>query len=139
MSTLKIFSALAIAATLFASCESNHLFKSEKKIKRDIQGRWRMVVLNTEKDTPQEWTFDGEQVLIVYDYDSIGGINDTMDKVDYTIDVTLSAPYVKIDGIQNADNEYNKKWTIVALDTKILEIATDYSDGGVLQLEFVKQ
>lgn len=139
MRNLKIISALAIVAAVFVSCESNHLFKSEKKIKSDIQGRWKMVVLNTEKDVPQEWTFDGEKLTLVYDRDSIGGINDTMDIVDYTIDVTLSAPYVKVDGVENADTEYNKKWTIVALDSRILLIATDYSQGGVLQLEFTKQ
>ncbi|HNR19159.1 MAG TPA: hypothetical protein PKN75_03260 [Bacteroidia bacterium] len=113
------------------------MFKSEKKIKSDIQGTWDMIIFKTD-ELDQTWIFTSDSLYLLRQ-ESLGSSNyDTVDVVDYKIDVTVSAPYVIVDGIE-LDPEYNKKWTITQLDTKVLAIACDYKNGGVLQKEFVKR
>lgn len=127
---------IAMAATL-TSCESNHMFKSEKKIKSDILGTWDMIIFKTD-ELDQNWIFTADSLYILRQ-EALGSANfDTVDVVDYKIDVTISAPYMIVDGIE-LDPEYNKKWTITQLDTKVLAMACDYKNGGVLQKEFVKK
>jgi hypothetical protein len=136
MST-KLLSLFAFtAAIVFAGCESNHLFKSEKKIKKDIIGKWDMIVFRT-TESDQNWIFTSDSLYILKDSVQ-NGVFDTIDVITYKIDATLSAPYLIVDGL-TIDLEYNKKWTITQLDTKVFAIACDYKEGGVLQKEFVKR
>ena len=114
------------------------MFKSEKKVKQDIQGKWDMVVFRSdEKD--QNWIINSDSLYILLEEAVGSGTFDTVARIPYKIDVTISAPYFIVDGIESPTTEYNKKWTITQLDTKVLAIACDYKAGGVLQLEFVKR
>jgi hypothetical protein len=122
------------AAIIFAGCESNHLFKSEKTVKKDIQGIWKMQIISIKNDKEQTWDFNGEKLIISRTDTNL------VDTVDYSINVTLSAPYVKIDGVKKFDTKYNTKWTVVQLDGHILDIAADNPDNaGVQEREFTKQ
>lgn len=136
----KLISLFAFAAAIiFAGCESNHLFKSEKKIKQDIIGLWEMINFK-DNEAAQNWIFTADSLYLLKDVDTSRHVVnlDTIDVITYKIDATLSAPYLIVDGI-TIDPEYNKKWTITQLDSKILAIACDYKEGGLLQKEFVKR
>ena len=136
MST-KLLSLFAVAAAIiFSGCESNHLFKSEKKIKQDIIGKWDMIVFKAD-DSDENWIFTQDSLYVLKD-NIQDGVFDTIDVITYKIDATLSAPYLIVDGL-TINPEYNKKWTITQLDTKVFAIACDYKQGGVLQKEFVKR
>ncbi len=154
----KILIALFAIVAVLASCESNHFFKSEKKLKGDIIGVWNRIPLGSSDVDKDKWTFEDGTISIVtyrtnYDtlYDSGSYYQDStqadgvdtlyMDKGTYTVDATVAAPFLKIEGLTLSSSEfYNSKWTIVQLDGQILEIATDYpNNAGVLQKEFLKQ
>lgn len=138
MRTKLSFLALLTLVVIFSACESNHMFKSEKKIKSDIQGTWDMIVFRSD-EADQNWIITADTLYIMLEKTVGSATFDTVARVPYKIDVTVSAPYLIIDNIVTPTPEYNKKWTITQLDTKVLAIACDYKDGGVLQKEFVKR
>ncbi len=178
MNPIKKHIAFAALLAVLASCESNHFFKSEKKLKGDIIGVWDRIPISAEDNIyGEKWTFaDGGVTMVktladndtLYDdyvyavsicsstsqtivSDTTGYYND-LNKSDcldtlaydvgtYTVDATVAAPFLKIEGLSGVVSPfYNSKWTIVQLDNDILEIATDYpANAGVLQKEFLKE
>jgi hypothetical protein len=133
---------LTCASVLLVSCESNHFFKSEKKLKNDIVGTWNRVLFGTDQQE-EYWTFVND-TLKIYKPASGSG-SEVSDAGTYSVDATVSSPFLKIEKT-NAKNRfpydgdtYNYKWTIVQLDNKVLEIATETPYGGVAQIEFIKQ
>lgn len=173
--SFKSLIAFVAAASVLVSCESNHFFKSEKKLKGDIIGTWEKIPFTiSDVRLKERWIFsDGDVTIIsyavedsilydscIYNYpalsiiscnDSSNYYNDivrndgvdtiVIDKGSYVVDATVAAPFLKIEGLRNFVSPfYNSKWTIVQLDSKVLDIATDYPDNtGVLQREFLKQ
>ncbi|MBS1764981.1 MAG: hypothetical protein JSS90_08460 [Bacteroidetes bacterium] len=137
----KVFKSYLLLAGIFlcfASCESNHFLKSEKKLKSDIIGTWNRVLFGNELE--ESWTFVDGNLKI----SQPSRHGDTLDVGEYTIDATLSTPYLKIQNTvytnQNPGGDtYNYKWSIIRLDNKVLEIATESELGGLAQIEFVKQ
>ncbi len=122
----------------FISCESNHFLKSEKKLKSDIVGTWNRVLFGNELE--ESWTFvDGNLKIL-----QPSRHGDTLDVGTYSIDATLTTPYLKIENTtytnQNPGGDtYNYKWSIIKLDNKVLEIASESDNGGLAQIEFIKQ
>ena len=113
---------VTLSLLLLMGCESNHFFKSEKKLKSDIVGTWDRVLFG-----PQNKEDCSLAVAICF-----------------SIDATLTSPFLKIENTtylnQNPGGDtYNHKWSIVKIDNKVLEIATDSPLGGVAQIEFIKQ
>lgn len=122
----------------FISCESNHFLKSEKKLKSDIVGTWNRVLFGNELE--ESWTFVDGNIKILQPTRH----GDTLDVGNYSIDATLATPYLKIENTtytnQNPGGDtYNYKWSIIKLDNKVLEIATESDKGGLAQIEFIKQ
>jgi hypothetical protein len=141
----KITATLSIIAILFYSCESNHFFKSEKKLASNLSGTWLRATIKA--DEPAElWTFsDGKLIIVQGDSTTQPG------EYTYSIDATLTAPYLKIekstpDTVINVRafpygdlTSYALKWNIIQLDEKILDMAAENSTGTLVQIEFSKQ
>lgn len=133
--TASIFSIIAI---LFYSCESNHFFKSEKKLKSNLEGTWNRVQISGSEPIEQ-WTFLGGTVSISQvKQDSTIVISGS-----YSIDATLTAPFLKIEDLSRDSigfpTDYDIKWSIVQLDERVLDIVADIPTGGLAQIEFTKQ
>ena len=126
MKSSKTIIAILFAVVVLASCESNHFFKSEKKLKGDIVGSWnRIPIASAEKDIIENWAFaDGIlTITIAHENDSIAyedsvyyqdlNLFDSVDtssveKGTYTVDATVAAPFLKVEGlIGHASPFYN--------------------------------
>ena len=64
MRTKLSFLALLTLVVIFSACESNHMFKSEKKIKSDIQGTWDMIVFRSD-EADQNWIITADTLYIM--------------------------------------------------------------------------
>lgn len=142
----KITAILSIIAILFYSCESNHFFKSEKKLSSNLTGTWLRATIKAD-EPPQLWSFsDGKLTISQGDT-----LSTSPGEYTYSIDATLTAPYLKIekstpDSIVNVEvfpsgdlTSYALKWNIIQLDEKILDMAAENSTGTLVQIEFSKQ
>jgi hypothetical protein len=133
--TASIFSIIAI---LFYSCESNHFFKSEKKLKSNLEGTWNRVQISGSEPIEQ-WTFLGGTVSI----SQVKQDSTIIISGSYSIDATLTAPFLKIEDLSRDSigfpTDYDIKWSIVQLDERVLDIVADIPTGGLAQIEFTKQ
>ena len=141
----KITATLSIIALLFYSCESNHFFKSEKKLASNLNGTWLRATIKS-GEPGELWTFSDGKLIIVQ-----GTLTTLPGEYTYSIDATLTAPYLKIekstpDSVLSVDvfpsgdlTSYALKWNIIQLDEKILDMAAENSTGTLVQIEFSKQ
>ncbi len=132
----------------FNSCLKQEYFKSEKEVKKELQGTWRLIPIPkfdsiTNPDLTRSaivhfetWTFDDTKVTIV-------NYNQTSEST-YSINTSISKVKLFLDGIIPefeipARSRSNGTWQIVKLDENILNISSD-KDGtsGLTQLEFQK-
>jgi len=136
MKTLKLVLVIVILGSL-SGCESFDWFNTDKGIANDIKGTWKREFL-TNSDFEEDWVFDGSKITILH---IKSNSYDTIDQADYVVDAKLTVSYLKINGLTKDSTllQYNNKWTITQLDSKILYLATDYSSGGVLQREFERK
>ena len=128
---------------LFYSCLKQEYFKSEKEVKKDLQGTWKLIAIpKYDVNGPiitehiETWTFNDSYVTIVN--------NGQTGTSTYSVNTTISKAEIKIDGITPefilpARPRNNGTWQIVKLDNSILSISSD-RDGtsGLVQLEFQK-
>ena len=128
---------------LFYSCLKQEYFKSEKEIKKELQGTWKLIsipkkdIIGTDTiDHVESWTFDDTKVTIV-NYNQTGIST-------YSIHTSITQAKFKLDDIipkfiLPARPRSNGTWQIVKLDGSFLIIASD-QDGlsGLTQLEFQK-
>ena len=137
-----------LGLTSFYSCQKQEYLKSEKEIKKELQGTWILIPI-PRYDTIQNpdhslsvfihnetWTFDDTKVTIVN--------NLQVGTSTYSVHTSVSKAEVYLDGIipeliLPARPRSNGTWQIVKLDGSILSIASD-RDGasGLTQLEFHK-
>jgi hypothetical protein len=129
---------------VFTSCENNQWFRSEKELKKKIQGSWKRqfftVLPNPDYGlnfNEEYWTFkEGD----VYRMQIKGSNTDTVDDGTYTIDAKWFSSYLKMEGFTNDSiGLFNNKFTIVELNDEVLLIATDIQQGGVAQYEFSRK
>ncbi len=128
---------------LFYSCLKQEYFKSEKEVKKDLQGTWKLIAIpkynvngNLITEHIETWTFNDTYVTIVN--------NGQTATSTYSVNTTISKAEIKLDGISPefvypARSRNNGTWQIVKLDNSILSISSD-RDGtsGLVQLEFQK-
>jgi hypothetical protein len=144
---LTTFAILILCFTFFYSCQKEELFKSEKKIKSELQGTWSLIPIprydsitnpdNTKSavEHTETWNFNDTKVTIVNN-----GVSATST---YSVSTGISKAEFKLDGVTPAFiypariREINGTWQIVQLDDDILIIAND-QDGrsGLTELEF---
>ena len=134
-----------LGLTSFYSCQKQEYLKSEKEIKKELQGTWILspiprydTIRNpySVNEHLETWTFNDTKVTIVN--------NGQTSISTYSVKTTLSKAEFFLDGITPvftppARMRNNGTWQIVKLDDRILSIASD-KDGatGLTQLEFHK-
>ncbi|MEO5571675.1 MAG: hypothetical protein ABIT08_06080 [Bacteroidia bacterium] len=138
MKTLRIILFFA-SIVFFNSCETFDWFQTDSGLNEKIQGTWQREFLgDTSKDYIEDWKFKDGKIVITHQKNNTV---DTIDYGNYSMDAKINVSYLKIDGltVDSTVIQYNNKWTITQLDSKILYLATDYKTGGVLQREFEKK
>ncbi len=118
---------IIIIALLFAGCESQTAFRSEKTLKKQIQGTWTLVPPYVSGGAFEEITFIEGAFYI----NSSSG----KDTGYYSIDAKLSYSYLEMSELGGGFNYYNTTWTIVELTNDFLYLAND----NALQREFIKK
>ena len=127
------FVILASAVVMLSACESNNHLRSEKKIKSQIQGTWKLVYpIGSEL-----WTFDDGTFYVSK---NIAGAV-LQDTGIYSVEATWKEPYVTIKDAEliNTSVDLNGKWTIIELDNKVLYFTIRPSGSGLEQREFIKE
>ena len=128
---------------LFYSCIKQEYFKSEKEVKKDLQGTWKLIAIpkynvngSVMTEHIETWTFNDTYVTILN--------NGQTATSTYSVNTTISKAEINLDGITPefvipARHRNNGTWQIVKLDNSILSISSD-RDGtsGLIQLEFQK-
>ena len=139
----KFSTLILLVFILFYSCLKQEYFKSEKEVKKDLQGTWKLIAIPkynvngpSKTEHIETWTFNDTYVTIVN--------NGQTGTSTYSVNTTISKAEIKLDGINPefvlpARPRNNGTWQIVKLDKSILSISSD-RDGtsGLIQLEFQK-
>lgn len=136
MNLFKILPAVFIICSVIsiAGCESNNHLRSEKKIKSQIQGTWKLAY----PISPESWTFSNDTFYVSK---TINGMV-LKDTGSYKIEATWKEPYVTITDaelINSPPLDLNGKWTIIELDNKVLYLAIRPAGSGLEQREFIKE
>lgn len=148
MKTRLLILNLFVFSLLFTSCSKNELFKSEKEVKKQLQGHWDLVsipkydmVSGASVLHIESWTFDDSRVTIVNGPQD----NTQTSSSTYSVSTSLSKAEFNVDGLSPefiipARTRNNGSWRIVRLDSDFLIIAND-KDGasGLTELEFQKK
>ncbi|NNF01934.1 MAG: hypothetical protein HKN22_04555, partial [Bacteroidia bacterium] len=74
------------------SCGDNILFKSEKKIREEVEGIWENI-LQTSGQSREYWALENGDIYLL---ELNGAVFDTIDKGFYSIDAKLSKAYIDI-------------------------------------------
>lgn len=144
MKHLRYLSLLSFAI-LIASCESDTFLRSKKTLDKNIQGYWRPIY-GTSKygslvyDKNVQWKFKDGELQIVYV--SPNNTDAVIDKGQYSISTKIDNSFLTISGLKTHDYDttfgFNIKWTIVQLETGILDIAGRPNNSGMVEIEFTK-
>ena len=128
-----------LALVVFASCETQTAFRSEKKLNQQIQAHtWKKIRLSPSnlEDRNEDWIFNNGTVYrLIYDKDN--NQIETSDTGTYNIDAKLSYSYLTIRDFKRVLDKLNARWTIVELTDDVMAIAYNDSNTGVVQREFV--
>jgi len=143
------------SVVLFSSCEDNMILRSEKKMKKELQGTWeRQFLGDTSIHFREYWTFSGSNLYTTFiennppDIIDNGAVDVTLaDNVDtvvisgFKVDAKITRAYLKLQLVDRGvdTTKFVDKWEFVQLDGSVLYLATDDPNGNsVLQLEFLK-
>ncbi len=136
-----------------SSCEDNMVLRSEKKMKKEIQGTWQREFLgDTAVHYQEQWIFKDDKLYTVFTrndppdiYDdgapdsTIADNKDTSIVSKFEIDTKISRAYIKFQLVYGDTTRFIDKWEFVTLDSDVLYLATDDPQTNtVLQLEFAK-
>ena len=134
---------LIILSVIF-SCSKQEYLKSEKEIKKTLQGTWRLIpiprydIIDTDTTEHFEtWSFNDTKCVILN-----GSQTGTST---YSVNTSFSKAEFKLDGVEpvftypSRVRDINGTWRIVQLDDDIMVISND-QDGhsGLTQLDFVR-
>jgi hypothetical protein len=138
-----IKSVLVLAVLALISCEKQEYLKSESEIKKELGFTWKQVMMSgdtTRYPVYEIWNFKDDKLTFkrarVTDnmlVDSLSG--------SFSVNTTLTKVFLNTSGFpdNSAWHQMNAEWTVVALDSKILVIASEDSQaGGVFEREFVR-
>ena len=140
---------------LFSSCEDNMILRSEKKMKKELQGKWEREFLgDTSIHFREYWTFDGGTMYTTFEEKNPPDLVDNgttditlADNVDtvvitgFKVDARILRAYLKFQLIDRGVDTtvFVDKWEFVTLDGGVLYLATDDpASSAVLQVEFKK-
>jgi len=125
----------------FCSCENFDWFKTDQGLDNDLHGTWKREFLGAKNDFDEEdWSFSDGKIIIIR---KTGSTIDTVDNASYSTDAKLTVSYLKISGFTNRIDtlliQYNNKWTVTQIDSKVLYLVTNSTGGGLIQREFEKK
>lgn len=138
---------------ILSSCEDSMVLRSEKKMKKEIQGTWEREFLgDTAVHYSEQWIFNGDKLYTVLTeldspdfYDNgapdstIADNRDTSVIAKFEIDAKITRAYLKFQLVNGDTIRFIDKWEFVTLDNDVLYLATDDPETNtVLQLEFAK-
>lgn len=142
-----------ILAVVLSSCEDNMILRSEKKMKKELQGTWQREFLgDTAVHYQEQWIFVGDKLYTVLREDdppdtfdngapdsTIADNQDTSIVTGFKIDTKILDAFIKFQLIYGDTAFFVDKWEFVTLEDGILYLATDDPEtNAVLQLEFYK-
>ena len=142
-----------LLALTFASCEDSMFLRSEKKMKRELQGTWQREFLgDTSIHYNEYWVFDGSNLYTVYElfdppdtYDECAPdlrMSDNMDTSvisGFDVDARIFKAFLKLQPKYECDTGFVDKWEFIELEDDVLYLAADNPLGpGVAQIEFYK-
>ena len=129
----------ALPVVFIAGCESDNSFRSEGKLRLQIQAAWDVVPLDT-GTVVEYWYFDGDRVSRIRP-DNNPSTNDTIGKGNYTVNTTILKPFLSIDGLNSKSELLDGKWEIIELDADIMVLALKPPEGqgGLVERDFTKK
>lgn len=142
-----------LLAIIFTSCEDNMFLRSEKKMKRELQGTWQREFLgDTSKHYNEYWIFNGSDLYTVTElfdppdtYDDCAPDERLSDNMDtsiisgFDVDARIFKAFLKLQARYECDTGFVDKWEFIELDDGVLYLAADNPIGpGVKQVEFYK-
>jgi hypothetical protein len=150
-----LFFICAITVLLFSSCEDNMILRSEKKLKKELQGTWQREFLgDTSIHYDELWIFTGDKfysAFIEHDPPDLvdngtkdSTLNDNVDTAivsGFKVDARILNAFLKFQLIDRGNDTtvFFDKWEIVELDKNVLYLATDHPiSNTVEQREFFK-
>lgn len=130
---------------ILSSCESQTSLLSESTIRENLEADWKPIpgTSNYGSSTSGRdvfWRFQSGNLKVI----EANGVNlKTLDLATYIIDAKLENPTVKIEGFTSRDLDttygFNTLWTFIQVDGKVLDLAGNPSNGGLVELEFTKR
>ena len=145
-----IFIFLLIVLIINYSCSKQELFKSEKEVKKELQGTWDLIPIPRNDTTHfpdstftlavhvEHWTFDDSKVTIVN--------NSQTATSTYSVSTSISKAEFDLDAVipeftyPSRVRDINGTWRIITLDDELLVIANDQAGtSGLTELEFKKR
>jgi hypothetical protein len=146
-SRFPVFMLLFIVATSYISCSKQELFKSEKKVKEELQGTWNLIpiprydynsITGDSNVHVESWTFDDTHVTIINSGQtatSTYSVNTSISKSEFELD-NVTPEFTNPARVR----DINGTWRIISLDADILVIGNDQSGTtGLTELEFQKK
>jgi hypothetical protein len=134
---------LLLGGLILPSCENNEILLSEKKLKSELQGTWKIVSPRPIDDFTEFWNFSGGTVSITSTKEPT---NLTVTGT-YSVDAKFSKAYISLGSFSFANfiysgfdaDDLNRRWTLVELNDGVLYLSATDSNGAIRSIEFVKQ
>ena len=134
---------LSLFVITFVSCEKQEYFKSESTIKKEISFSWKQILMSSDTigfPKYEIWTFKDDKLIFKRAKVTTDEILDSLSGT-FSVHTTLTKVFVTTSGFPDDEgwHHLNAEWTVVALDSKILVMASEDSRaGGLLEREFVR-
>ena len=130
--------------SVFISCSKQEYLKSEKEIKKALQGTWTLIPIprydvidSVQQKHFETWTFNDTKVIIVNGSQTASST--------YSVHTSFSKAEFKLDGVEpvftypSRVRSINGTWRIVQLDDDVMVISNDQDgNSGLTQLDFVR-
>lgn len=133
-----------LSGLFFSGCENNEILLSEKKLKEEIKGTWKIVAPRPSADFVETWVFENGANTVASQKANSPNMNATGN---YSIDAKFSKAYISLSGFTFTGRlhsgftaaDLNRKWTLVELSDDVLYISATDDAGAIRSMEFAKQ
>ena len=134
---------LLLGGLILPSCENNEILLSEKKLKSELQGTWKIVSPRPVDDFIEYWTFSDGTVTIT----STRNASNLTSTGTYSVDAKFSKAYISLSSFTFANfiysgfdaDDLNRRWTLVELNDGVLYLSATDSNGAIRSIEYIKQ
>jgi hypothetical protein len=134
---------LFLAGLILPGCENNELLLSEKKLKSELQGTWKIVSPRPVDGFLETWNLNGGAIAV----SSVDENRNITASGAYSVDAKFSKAYVTLSGFTYSNflcsgfkaEDLNRRWTLVELNDGVLYLSATDSNGAIRSIEFIKQ